>query len=314
MTEIDESINDRESPEIEKNWLTIKKKLARKVEDSDSVGVTLRVRQLQKQEEQEEVYECKPVIPQSAAEEEDPHDITTPTLAIKSPQRLNASALQTDMLVSKDGPSALQTKVPMSQGEASAFPRPYGGSTSKGVEQWREEADGSDQSGITLLRAIAAGTLNADDLTVEERRLCVSILKNQGKTQDEISAMLAVSRRTIVSDFKTLKGRSLEVVRALDTWDVAAEVWDKAQACVFGALTDGKYKTVTNIMRDTVEMLQSLGVIYKAPTRSNVASLVGRIQGHQGFTNYLTTIGDEKDQVINVLNQMMEAVKKRDFE
>lgn len=101
-----------------------------------------------------------------------------------------------------------------------------------------------------------------------------------------------------------------EEVRNLDTYDVAGEIWDQAQNAIQKALHDNKFRTVSQILRDMVEMLQSLGVLYRAPTTSKVASIVGHVQAHQGYTKYMETVGNEKDQVIDVLKAMMTSIQE----
>jgi hypothetical protein len=162
---------------------------------------------------------------------------------------------------------------------------------------------------MILLRAIQSGNLAASELDTDERRVIVNILKNQGRTQDEISAMLQVSRRTIVSDYKWLRLRAAEEVRSLDTYDLAGEIYDQAQNAIQKALRAEKFRTVSQILRDMLEMMQSLGVVYRAPTTSKVASIVGHVQAHQGYTKYMETVGDEKERVVDVLKAMMTSIQ-----
>ena len=213
--------------------------------------------------------------------------------------------------------STINTQLPPTKSlekgnQPSSFPRASTEQSSELIDESLTLTDtelGPERSGLTLLRAIQSGSLAATELDADERRVVVKILKDQGRTQDEISALLQVSRRTIVSDYRVMRVQSAEYVRGLETYDIAGEIYDSAQNAIQKALADNKFRTVSQILRDMVEMLQSLGVLYRAPTTSKVASIVGHVQSHQGYTKYMNTIGDEKEHVIDVLKTMMHHIE-----
>ena len=238
-----------------------------------------------------------------------PSTFSTQTNEGSIPNRPSTFPTQTKHDSVPNQPSTFSTKTEYDSvpNRPSTFPSAY---ADENLETLDQDDLGPDRSGLTLLQAIKTGSISAVELDADERRVVVKILKNQGRTQDEISGMLQVSRRTIVSDYKAIRAQLAETMRHLDSYDVAGEIWDQAHNAVQKALEDGKYRTVSQVLRDMVEMLQSLGVLYRAPTTSKVASIVGKVQSHQGYTRYMTAIGGEKDRVIGVLQSMMHSIEQ----
>lgn len=205
-----------------------------------------------------------------------------------------------------------------SQKEPAPFPRLSMGQTPNQLSEDKSlesfEDLGPERGSVDLLRNLQTGSVRADDLTKDERRVVVSTLKGQGRTQDEISAMLAVSRRTIVSDYRWLKERAALNLKEMDHFVLAGEVYDIAQTAMQRALAEGKFRTVSQILRDMVELLQSMGVVYRAPLTSKTASLIGYADLQQGFTNYIERIGDEKDRVMAVLGKLIGGIESGDVQ
>ena len=173
-----------------------------------------------------------------------------------------------------------------------------------------EETLGPETNAVTLLKGIKEKKITGKDLTVDERRLLVKSLKELGQTQDSIADMLKVSRRTIVSDYKVLRNQQALVIQKTDTMEIAGEVYSVARTCMRRALQAGSFKTVSVIMKDMVEVLQSLGVVYRAPKTSMQASLHGKIPGQvNGFGKYMETIGEDKNKVIDALDCMFNAIE-----
>jgi len=180
------------------------------------------------------------------------------------------------------------------------------------VIEERRELDsvcGPDRNAVELLQAIKEGLTTGKELTQDERRLVVRSLRELGQTQDAIAQLLKVSRRTVVNDYKLLRQQLALEIQHTDTHDIAGEVYETAKVCIRRALAAGHFKTVSTIMRDMVEVLQSLGVVYEAPKRSMTASLVGKLQqGQAGYQHYMKTIGDDKDKVVEVLDCLFNSI------
>lgn len=168
---------------------------------------------------------------------------------------------------------------------------------------------GPEQNAVQLLKGIKNGEIVGKELTVDERRLVVESMQQLGQTQDAIADLLKVSRRTIVSDYKVLRQRQALAIASTETTDIAGEVYSTAKTCIRRALQAGHFKTVSVIMRDMVEVLQSLGVVYRAPKTSAAMQLHGKIPGsNTGYQKYMDGIGEDKNKVIEVLDCMFNAI------
>ena len=170
--------------------------------------------------------------------------------------------------------------------------------------------DGPDRNVIEIIKGIKNNNLVGKDLTIDERRMVVNSLRMSGHTQDSISDLLQISRRTIVNDYRHLRQQAALQIASKETNEIAGEVYEVAKSCIRKALKAGHYKTVSTIMRDMVEVLQSMGIIYRAPKTSMQASLYGSINSgnKQGYHKYMEAIGDDKNKVVEVLDCMFNAI------
>lgn len=170
---------------------------------------------------------------------------------------------------------------------------------------------GPERNAVELLQGIKSKDIAGSELTMDERRLVVKSMKELGQTQDAIAALLKVSRRTIVNDYRALRHEQALAIQSTDTNEIAGEVYSTARTCIRRALQAGSFKTVSVIMRDMVEVLQSLGVLYRAPKTSMQASLHGDIPGrHNGYHKYIDGIAGDKTKVVEVLDCMFDAIGK----
>jgi transposase len=170
------------------------------------------------------------------------------------------------------------------------------------------EDDGPDKNVIAIIKGIKNKEITGKDITVDERRMVVNSLKLSGQGQDNISEILGVSRRTIVSDYKVLRQQQALAIQNTDTTEIAGEVYEIAKTCIRKAMVAGHYKTVSGIMRDMVELLQSMGLVYRAPKASVQANLHGQLSSKQGYHKYMDAIGEDKGKVVEVLDCMFEAI------
>lgn len=168
--------------------------------------------------------------------------------------------------------------------------------------------DGPDRNVIEIVKGIKDKKVVGKDLTIDERRMVVSSLRLSGHTQDSISELLQISRRTIVNDYRALRHQAALSIASKETNEIAGEVYEVAKSCIRKALKAGHYKTVSTIMRDMVEVLQSMGIVYRAPKTSMQASLHGRIENKQGYHKYMAAIGDDKNKVVDILDHMFSAI------
>lgn len=172
-----------------------------------------------------------------------------------------------------------------------------------------DESQGPEANAVALLQAIKAKEVTGSELTIDERRLVVKSMKELGQTQDAISELLKVSRRTIVNDYKVLRHEQALAIQNTDTNEIAGEVYEVAKTCIRRALQAGSFKTVSTIMRDMVEVLQSLGILYRAPKTSMQATMHGDMPGRRtGYHKYMDGIAGDKNKVVEVLDCMFDAI------
>jgi DNA-binding CsgD family transcriptional regulator len=197
-----------------------------------------------------------------------------------------------------------------------ARPRPQGEETShlSLVESPEErslvvgEKLGPDTNAIDLLTKIKNKELSGKDLQKDERSIVVKALRMNGQTQDSIAAVLGVSRRTIVNDCRELRHMAALEIQNTDTAVIAGEVYEVGRAAMRKALAKGHIKSVSTIMKDMVELLQSMGMVYRAPKTSMQATMHGQMNGQKGYEKYMQTIGDDTDGVVHVLDRMFDAI------
>lgn len=174
-----------------------------------------------------------------------------------------------------------------------------------------DESLGPDRNAVAIIKAIKDKETTGKELTIDERRLVVKSMKELGQTQDAIADLLKISRRTVVSDYKLLRQEQALAIASTETHEIAGEVYAIAKTCIRRAMQAGSFKTVSVIMRDMVEVLQSLGVVHRAPKTSMQAtghfSLNNRNKGYQ---KYMDTIGEDKNKVVEVLDCMFTAIEK----
>ena len=180
------------------------------------------------------------------------------------------------------------------------------------LDSWQsscEEQLGPVRNAVELLQGVKAKEISGSDLTVDERRLVVRSMKELGQTQDAIAELLKVSRRTIVNDYRVLRHEQALAMQQTDTHEVAGEVYSVAKTCIRRALQAGSFRTVSVVMRDMVEVLQSLGVLYRAPKTSMQATMHGDLPGRRiGYHKYMDGIAGDKNKVVEVLDCMFDAI------
>jgi len=177
-----------------------------------------------------------------------------------------------------------------------------------------EDILGPDRNAIELLKEIGEGRLRGSDLEQDERRLVVAAMRKQGQTQDSIAQVLRVSRRTIVSDCKHLRQMAALEIARVDTLEIAGEVYATAKVAIQRALKKGHLKTVSTVMRDMVELLQSMGIVYRAPKTSMQANLNASVTGKQhGFQKYMEAIGNDDKKVVEVLDCLFDTIQRGDL-
>ena len=178
-----------------------------------------------------------------------------------------------------------------------------------------EDNLGPDKNAVDLLKAITEKRIDGKDLDKEERQLVVHTLRQNGQTQDAIANLLNVSRRTIVSDCKYLRQQAALEIAKVETTEIAGEIYATAKTAIDKAMKAGKLKTVSTIMRDMVELLQSMGLVYRAPKTSTSMNLNANLRTgkQQGYQKYIETIGQDKQKVVDVLDCVFDHLSNGDI-
>ena len=302
-----------EVTEIAFNWERVKKKAASKREELVANNPNIQKRPIQ--------------MNTTASPVNNEHLVTNPATTLRGTDttdtitdpyyNIQDKLSDTSMKAFKDGTNKSHLldnnvygtdKSSLGTDKSQLLPRPAGQEEYSLVVQG-DESLGPDRNAVTLLKALKLGETTGKELTIDERRLVVTSMKELGQTQDAIADLLKVSRRTIVNDYKVLRQEQALSIAKTETHEVAGEVYSTAKTCIRRALAAGSFKTVSVIMRDMVETLQSLGVLYRAPKTSMQATghfdLPGRNKGYQ---QYMDTIGEDKNKVIDALDCMFSAI------
>jgi len=120
---------------------------------------------------------------------------------------------------------------------------------------------------IELLANLQSGAVDPKTVTTEERRMCVSYLRLEGYTQDEMAKIFGVHRVTISRDEKMLAERAAKMVSGLNPESVAAGLVAWARHITAKAMKEKDYALVWKVQRELVVGLQQLGCLPTAPTQ-----------------------------------------------
>jgi len=170
------------------------------------------------------------------------------------------------------------------------------------------------RNAFDMLKLLQSGSMDAGELSIDERVIIVRSLKMSGRTQDEIAAMMRVSRRMVERDYKRIRDMDREKLMSYELEDLGGEIHALCMHAANAALRDGKHFSVPKILESMTNMLQSMGLVYKAPQKSQVAAMVGVAHtqvGQRAYHNYQDTIAGERDQVLEVLNKMLIGVQEK---
>jgi len=135
-----------------------------------------------------------------------------------------------------------------------------------------------------------------------------------GRPIDQIAAMLSVSRRTIERDIKKIKQMQKHELLSYELEEFGGEIHAICMDAARKAVQSEKYKSAAQILESMTNMLQSMGLVYKAPAKSQVAAMVGVAHhqvGQRAYQNYQDQIKGERDKVLDVLNDMLVGVQSK---
>ena len=168
-----------------------------------------------------------------------------------------------------------------------------------------------DRNSFDLLKLLQAGTIDIDDITIDERVMVVRSMKLMGRTVDEIAAMLRAKRSLVSGDFYKIRQHDRQELMSYELEELGGEIWSLSMEASRQAMKAGKFSSVSKILESMVNMLQSMGLVYKAPAQSQLAAMVSVTQhqvGQRNFTKYQDAINGEREEVIGIMSQLLEGI------
>jgi len=174
-----------------------------------------------------------------------------------------------------------------------------------------------DSSVHDLIESIKDGEQEWDNLKTGEKMAIIKYYLDEGTyTIQDIAKEMGVSPKTIQKYRAMVAGVEKEDLEAGGTWKVAMEVYRKYKAAYRLAMKKGQPKAAGYILTNMVSTLQSLGILYKAPTRRQVQAAIrqhtvhskdpGSYKDYQSFRKALT---GKEDKYVLVLEELLNAVE-----
>ena len=149
---------------------------------------------------------------------------------------------------------------------------------------------------IELLAGLQAGAASPDDVSTEERRMCVSYLRLEGYTQDEMAKVFAVHRATVSRDEKVLAERAAKMIQGLNTDAVAGGLIAWAKHLTARAMKDRNHALVWRIQKELVDKLESLGLVGKRDSGQPVWELLYACASDRGLLEVDGQAGEPTDR------------------
>jgi len=135
---------------------------------------------------------------------------------------------------------------------------------SKGLEK------SGRRSALDLLRRVRSGEIRPEEVSTHERRICVTYLRLEGYTQEEISEIFEVHRQTIARDERALRNETARLVDDIDARAMAGGLIGWARHITTKALKEKDYSLARTDQRELVSDLQGLGYLPKAAEQHDI--------------------------------------------
>ena len=151
-------------------------------------------------------------------------------------------------------------------------------------------------------------------LSEEERLTVVKYFRDQGKyTVDEIAAKLKVSHMTVHNYTNKLKKAKAQELSSINIWELGADLWEKYQAAFRLAMKERKPQAAAQVLTHMLNAMQSMGLIYKAPTRRQIQAAIQQHISHSKenvttYTKFKEQIKGKELAYEQILNELMAAV------
>ncbi len=123
---------------------------------------------------------------------------------------------------------------------------------------------------VDTLKKIREESLDPKEISTSDRRVCVTCLRLEGYTQEDIAGILKVHRQTIIRDERANRREAAKLVDEIDVKSVAGSLIAWARHLAAKALREKNYALAWKIQRDLVSDLQSLGYLPRSPEQYHV--------------------------------------------
>ena len=123
---------------------------------------------------------------------------------------------------------------------------------------------------VDILKRIREGFLDPKKISVSERRVCVTYLRLEGYTQEEIAEIFNVHRQTIIRDEKANRKETAKLVDEIDVKSIAGSLIALARHLSVKAIREKDYGLAWKIERELITYLQSLGYLPRSPEQHQV--------------------------------------------
>lgn len=170
-----------------------------------------------------------------------------------------------------------------------------------------------------IVNLIHLGEIIPEEMTVDEKFLAIRYLYEQkGMTQGEIAKEVKLSRQTVCKYVKKIKEQQAKQLTTETVWTIGGEVKKYAMQAVRQAmLEEGNSRFVPKMLKDMVETLQSLGLLYAEPKRSITMSMVNQnvnTTHTEGYQKYQSTVSGQEENVENMLEEMLAAIEQGELD
>ncbi len=181
-----------------------------------------------------------------------------------------------------------------------------------------EEEFEVDESIYNLVEKIEGGDILFSDLKPDEKFFVIKHYKEICKwSKDEIAKNFDCKRNVVTNYFKKIKQYNAKKLADTDIWELGGEIHQAAIEAMEGAMKAGKFQQVAYIMSVMVQTLQSMGLIFKSPQRSQVAQYLVkelRTQSAKGYSELKQIADDGAIDIDTVFDELMKSVKEGKLE
>lgn len=174
----------------------------------------------------------------------------------------------------------------------------------------REEDLDTEEPAQVLANKVRNGEMGNEDLSADDRLLVIAHLTEQEHlTGDQVAQELGISRRTVVNYLKKLREFRARQLSELDTWTLGGDLYTMGMTALKESLKEGKYTQFSHVLSTLISSLQSLGLLYKMPERSQQQLAVAQsiqFRGSKGFDSLKKQSQGEEHNLEGVLHELFD--------